>query len=232
MRPKMQLSVQGGTSHALSPVQLGALQDIVGGLGADQFPLFLRLGGTERTRMQPVTARALLNEFERFAKPLGLFLVAGLAFYDATGAELGSLYSHTRNHTLSVGADTTLSPTPHGIRIVLKGFPPPTGFRSAPGLDRLHYECYFDELRFEGQAWLGLRTEEMGGSGAPVPLPALTLPPVTKWDVARVAGRPTIAKVMHVLTPGDQIYKDLIHAFVSACEESLRLKAPLEFRRD
>ncbi|HYG58203.1 MAG TPA: hypothetical protein VD902_09110 [Symbiobacteriaceae bacterium] len=232
MRTKSQLAVQGGTAHALSGQQMAAFQRIIAELGADRFPLFLRLGATERLRVQPVTARSLLAELESFIPDLSEVDVPGLSFRDGSGAELGRMYSRGLSEALVRGSDAAYGPMPEGIRVVVKGFPPPPGFRSGPGLEPLHYECYFRELRVTTGDWQGVRTAEMGGSDMPVPLPQLPVPPVTQWDVARVAGRPAVAVIAFTRTPANEVYRDLIHAFTSACNESLRLKAPLEYRRD
>jgi len=229
---KCQLAVPGGTTHTVSRIQLEALQDIVTELGADTFPLFLRLGSTSRWRMQPVTARSLLAEVEKFSRGLGLRLIPGLSFRDADGAELGNMYARASSGPLVASDQVQLTPTPAGIQLVAQGFPPPPGFRSRPSLPPLHYECYFTEIRSTGQGWSGTRTPDMGGSGAPVALPAIPLPPATQWDHSRVAGRPGIWSVLYVETPASEVYRDLVHAVDTACNESLRLKVPLEFRRD
>ncbi|HWI62951.1 MAG TPA: hypothetical protein VNT75_13980 [Symbiobacteriaceae bacterium] len=232
MRSKCQLIVPGGTTHQLLRTHLDALQDIVTDLGASTFPLFLRLGSTPRWRMQPVTARTLLAEVEKFSRGLGLRLIPGLSFRDDQGLELGNMYARADGGELVQGDKISLSPTPEGVRVILEGFPPPAGFRSRPGLPPLHYECYFTELRATGQGWEGIRTADMGGTGSPVKLPALPLPPATQWDLSRVAGRPNIWKVVYVETPASEVFRDLLHAVDTACNESLRLKVPLEFRRE
>lgn len=232
MAPKCHLSVPGGTVHLVSRTQLEALQSIVTDLGAATFPLFLRLGSTPRWRMQPITARGLLAEVEKFKPGLRLRLIPGLSFRDDQGAELGSMFARADEKPLVQSEKLTLTPTPDGIRMILQGFPPPAGFRSQPGLPPLHYECYFSELRADNPGWAGIRTADMGGSGAPVALPAVPLPPATQWDYSRVAGRPAVASVIYVEPQAGEAYRDLLHAVDSACNESLRLKAPLEFRRD
>lgn len=232
MPPKCQLSVPGGTAHTFSALQLEGLQFIVADLGAEGYPLFLRLGGTERWRMQPVTARALLREVEKFRRGLGLRLIPGLSFRDDQGEELGSMYARANDDPLGKNEKVSVTPTPSGIRLVAEGFPPPPGFRSRPGLPPLHYECYFAELRSEGQGWFGRRTAEMGGAETPVALPAVPLPPATQWDYSRVAGRPAIWSVVYVETPATEVFRDLLHALDTSCNESIRLKSPLEFRRD
>ncbi|HYF93195.1 MAG TPA: hypothetical protein VD969_13275 [Symbiobacteriaceae bacterium] len=232
MPPKCHLTVPGGSAHVLSRLQLEALQSIVADVGADTIPLFLRLGSTQRWRMQPVTARALLAEMERFSRGLGLRLVPGLSFRDDQGDELGNMYARAGDEPLVRSDKLALSPTPDGIRITLEGFPPPAGFRSRPSLPPLTYECYFSEIRTDGQGWSGVRTPDMGGSGVAVPLPVVPLPPATQWDYSRVAGRPAIWSVAYVETPASEVYRDLLHALDTGCNESIRLRAPLEFRRE
>ncbi|HYF77544.1 MAG TPA: hypothetical protein VD973_10460 [Symbiobacteriaceae bacterium] len=232
MASRCQLSVPGGTVHVFSRTQLDALQSIVTDLGAATFPLFLRLGSTPRWRMQPITARTLLAEVEKFRRTLHLRLIPGMSFRDEAGAELGSMFIRADERPLIEAEKLSVAPTPEGIRLVLEGFPPPAGFRSRPGLPPMHYECYFSELRTSPEGWMGLRTPDMGGSGAPVPLPAIPLPPATKWDLSRVAGRPAVATVVYVEPPATEVYRDLLHALDTAGNESIRLKQPLEFRRD
>lgn len=230
MRPVCQLSVQGGTTHMLPKIPLTALQSVVEGLGADTYPLFLRLGGSPLTRMQPVTARALLREVEKFQEALRWRLIPGVQFRDAAGAELGSIYTKPESPVLTAADNLSLSVTSEGIRLLLKAFPPPVGFRSRPGLPPLHYECFFQEIRVKGADFVGVRTADMGGGEKPVALPPIPVPPVTRWDTSRVAGKPAVASLLYVETPAPEVYRDLLHAFVSACEESLRLKVPLVFR--
>jgi hypothetical protein len=180
--------------------------------------------------MQPVTARALLAEIEKFSRHLQVRLVPGLSFVDEQGEQLGYMYSRPSKGDLVPGEKASLTPTPEGIRVTVQGFPPPAGFRSRPGMPPLHYECYFRELRANGAGWHGFRTEAMGGSGTPITLPYLPLPPATQWDMSRVAGRPAVSALVYVETPASEVYRDVLHAFESACNESLRLKAPFEFR--
>jgi hypothetical protein len=126
--------VPGGTAHILSVTQLTALQAIVEDLGAEGYPLFLRLGGTPRARMQPVTARALLAEIEKFSGHLRGRLIPGLSFVDEQGEQLGYMYSRPSKGDLVQGEKVSLTPTPEGIRVTVQGFPPPPGFRSRPGM--------------------------------------------------------------------------------------------------
>ena len=66
MRQRLSLAVQGGTAHMVPIHRLQALQSLVGELGAEAFPLFLRLGAVRLAEFQPVTARTLLAEMEKF----------------------------------------------------------------------------------------------------------------------------------------------------------------------
>jgi hypothetical protein len=151
--------------------------------------------------MQPITARNLLAEVEKFRRMLDLRLIPGVSFRDEQGAELGSMFMRADERPLVEADKLSVAPTPEGIRVVLGGFPPPAGFRSRPGLPPVHYECYFSELRTSQEGWVGLRTPDMGGSGAPVALPAIPLPPATQWDYSRVAGRPVVGSVVYVEPP-------------------------------
>lgn len=232
MRSLCQFSVRGGTTHVVSAVLLDALQEAVTDLGAEAYPLFLRMGGAPDFRLQPVQARMLLGEVERFSAALRMLLIPGIGLNDRDGAELGRMFRLREGQGLSQNEQLSLAATPEGIRIVASGFPPPVGFRSAAGLKPLHYECYFQELRFDGAAWQGIRTEEMGGGDRPVPLPNVPVPSVTRWDVARVAGKPAIASILYVETPAPEVFRDILHALTAACEESLRFRVPFVFHRD
>lgn len=206
---------------------LEALQSAVSELGAETYPLFLRLGGTLKAQMQPVTSRALLAEVEQFSPLLTDLRVPCLLFRSANGSELGGIYGQV------VGGDgLLLAPTAEGIRLVVQQFPPPVGFRSRPAMGSGQYECYFEQIERSPSGDQGIRTAAMGGSGAPVPLPALPIPPVTRWDFARTAGKPAIGLVSSAAIPALEVYKDLLHGLASACTESLRLKVPLQMRRD
>jgi len=209
-------------------MQLEALQQIVAELGSVTYPLFLRLGGSPTTTLQPVVARVLLKEIEKFTAALADQLIAGVRFFDDEGVELGGLYRS------EMGASDTvrLEVTSEGISVVLSQFPPPVGFRSRPGLKAGQYECLFERITYNGKEYLGSRTAAMGGSGAAVPLPSLPLLPVTKWDFARVSGKPAVWSIVWVRTPAPDAYRDVVHVLSSACDESLRLKAPLKFQRD
>jgi hypothetical protein len=232
MRPKCQISVPGGTAHLLPMTQLAALQARVGLLGADAYPLFLRLGSNPELVFQPVVARALLAEVERFTGLLADDPIPALCFADAAGQELGRMYSMGGDEPQIAGDRLTITATADGIRMQVELFPPPVGFRSRPGLRAGWYECYFTELCCEGDSWYGRRTPAMAGTGAPVAVPAIPVPPATHWDDARVAGRPAVAAITLIQVPAAETFRDVLHALTSACEESIRLKAPVRFRRD
>lgn len=232
MRPTCLLSVLGGNAHSLPLHRLEALQALVTELGADNFPLFLRLGGSSRVRMQPVTARALLAEAESFRKRLDDSEVPCLRFWGPGEAELGIIYARADGKFLAEIDRVRLTVSDNGIRVVVRQFPPPVGFRSAPDLPAGEFECYFSTLTSEGTGWVGLRAEVMAGSGAPVALQSIPLPPATRWDYSRVAGAPAIMRVEHHLVSASKVFKEIIHALETACTDSLRLKQPLVIRTD
>jgi len=232
MRSRCQVSVAGGNTHILAKDRLTALQSVVENLGAPDFPIFLRLGAVQRAALQPVTARALLAELELSARRMEGMLVPGVRFLNAAGEFLGALFMRPDGGELAASPDCSLAVTPRGIRIVVSAFPPPVGFRSDPGLERGRYACFFQRLSLAGGAWQGIRTEEMGGSGAPVALPKVPVPPATRWDLARVAGAADVTQVEYVETPVPEAFRDILHALESACADSLRLKRPLEIRFD
>jgi hypothetical protein len=230
MRRNFQLSVRGGTIHLLLLAHLEALQALVSELGAIDYPLFLRLGSTQLVRLQPVSARALLAEVDRFAELLVDSPVPGVSFRDAQGEELGTKFSGPAVDNLAANDTVAMGATHGGIRLVVGSFPPPAGFRSRSGLPPMHYECFFRQIDYGDGAWYGLRMPTMGGADAPVQLPAIPLPPVTRWDTAHVAGQPAVASISFVQRQATEVYRDLLHSFRSACDESLRLKVPFEFR--
>lgn len=230
MRPTCYLSVSGGNIHAVAWHRMEALQSLVTDLGAADYPLFLRVGGTPQARLQPVTARALLAEVERFSAGLQDWRIPGVRFEGPTGEELGVTYLRADGKPIAERGGVKLSVSESGIRLVVRQFPPPIGFRSSPDLPAGEYECFFELATSEVSGWLGHRTGEMGGSGAPVHLDRLPLPPVTRWDYSRVAGAPAIHRLRFVQTPACEVFRDIIHAFESACTDSLRLKHPLQIK--
>ncbi|MGE5673900.1 MAG: hypothetical protein ACM3XM_08425 [Mycobacterium leprae] len=223
MRPVFYLQVPNTNIRALSLAQLNELQAVVAELGAPIYPLFLRLGNRPRAHMQPVTVRTLLAEIERFTSQLGAIHVPAMLFKDQDGTILGAMYEHT-DGSASV---QPIAATRAGIRLVLDQFPPPAGFRSSPGLKTGLYECFFDRISLSPQGTMGWRTAAMGGSGHPVTLPPLALPPATQWDSAQVAGKPNIAVVEWIELPADEAYRDALHALGAGCTDSLRLRQTL-----
>ncbi len=232
MRPTCQLSVPGSNAHSIQLHRLEALQALVAELGTVHFPLFLRLGAMPLLRVQPVTARALLAEVEAFLGRLGAWLAPGIRFWGPDGSELGVIYSRVDGKPLTEKNRVRLTVDETGIRVVVRQFPPPVGFRSAPDLPAGEFECYFTELTASAPGWLGRRSEVMTGAGSPVSLEYLPLPPVTRWDYSRVAGTPAIARVDHLLAPAPEVFRDILHALQTACTDSLRLKQPLQIRTD
>lgn len=230
MGPTYQIQIEGGNRHFVLKHQLEALQRIVSGLGADAYPLFLRLGSAPLIRMHPVTVRALLAEIEHFTQPLGDLTVPTLLFLDEQDLAMGGIYAYEDPTALPESATMMLVPTSEGIRIIMRQVPPPVGFRSSPGLKSGTYECYFASVRLQGEGYSGVRTAAMGGSNAPVALPGLTLPPVTRWDFARVSGAPTIHAIRCQQQPAPDVFKDVLHTVTSSCEEALRLRTALSIR--
>lgn len=156
-----------------------------------------------------------------------------LVFRDADGQLLGGLYGPPEQRGRGLTADDmSLAPTTDGIRILLRQMPPPMGFRSSADLPAGVYQCYFRQIVHGPEGYIGIRTEAMGGSGSPVPLPDITLPPVTRWDFAHTAGKPAVALVECVNVGAPEAFKDVLHSLESAFTESLRLKLPLRMRRD
>lgn len=233
MRQALTLAVHGGTAHAIPMTQVNRLQALVGELGAETFPLFLRLGAVRLVQLQPITARALLAEVEKFLPLVQGRRIPGVSFHDAQGRPLGGIYGGPDGTTIAATDTSSLSVTPWGIRVVVQQFPPPVGFRSAPGLESGQFECYFTALRHGPEITSGQRTPEMGGSGAPVTLPALPpLPPATRWDFSWVAGQVEVAATEFTETPAEVAFRDVIHAISSACTESLRMRKPLRIGSD
>jgi hypothetical protein len=223
------LQVPGGNTYTLSLARVKSLQAVVAGLEAVAYPLFLRVGARPTAQLQPVTARTLLAEVERFAPLLNGLAISGIRFRDGAETVLGCIYAGPEGDEVAPGLHTS----PAGIRVVVAEFPPPVGFRSGPGMVAGRYECYFREIRRDPDGrWLGFRTAAMGGSGAPVELPGLAIPPATRWDIAAVSGKPNVVALESVETPAAEVFRDIIHGFVTASTESLRLRVPLEIRRD
>lgn len=232
LRQTLQLSVPGGTTHIIPLARLHALQSLVGALGAQTYPLFLRTGATQAVQMQPVTARSLLAEVEKFIPLLAHSRLPALAFFNRDGEEIGSLYGSPEQMVVARDERTTVAIAPQGIRVVVRRFPPPVGFRSAPGLPSGEYECYFQVLQHGPEGTTGLRTPAMGGTGTPVPLELPPMPPPARWDTARVATPETVSATEFAERPAEEVFRDLWHALTSACTESLRLKRPLQIVRD
>lgn len=233
MRQVLTLAVQGGTTHIVPMHLLGALQALVCEFGSEAYPLFLRLGAVRRAEFQPVTARALLAEIEKFLPLIHTRRIPGITFQDTQQREVGSIYGGSEERVILSSDQVLLSISGKGIRVLLRRFPPPVGFRSNPHLESGWFECYFQSLRHGPEGTAGLRTPAMGGSGAPVPLDGLpTLPPATRWDFARVAGTVEVTSTKFTETPAEEAYRDLLHAITAACNESLRLRRVLRIGRD
>ncbi|MFZ5817091.1 MAG: hypothetical protein ACOY93_17660 [Bacillota bacterium] len=213
--------------------RLHSLQSLISEFGAETYPLFLRLGAVRALELQPVTARALLGEVERFQPLLGGRRIPGLSFLDARGQEIGGIYGGPDSAEIAATDEASLAVTADGIRVVLRQLPPPVGFRSSPALETGWYECYFESIQFGPPGPTGRRTPDMGGSGAPVALPDLPpLPPLTRWHFARTANTAQIAAIVFTETPAEAVFRDLLHALTAACTESLRLRRPLRLARD
>ncbi|MFZ5825948.1 MAG: hypothetical protein ACOY94_16760 [Bacillota bacterium] len=233
MRQRLSLAVQGGTAHIVPIHRLHPLQVLVSELGAEAYPLFLRLGAVRNAEFQPVTARALLAEMEKFLPQIHSRRIPGVSFHDAQEREVGSIYGGEEERVLLSSDEALLSISARGIRVLLRQFPPPVGFRSHPGLENGWFECHFQSIRYDPDGATGLRTPAMGGSGAPVPLGRLPdLPPATRWDFARVAGAVEVPRMEFTETPAEEAYRDLLHAITAACNDSLRLRRVLRIGRD
>lgn len=233
MRQPLTLAVQGGTTHTIPMAHVNRLQAVISEFGAEIYPLFLRLGAIRRVEMQPVVARSLLAELEKAVPLMKGKRMPGVSFRDSEGNELGGIFGAPDGSDIASAQEAHLSVTPRGIRAVVQQFPPPVGFRSAPTLESGWFECYFESLHFTPDAVTGRRTPAMGGSGAPVSLQGLpSLPPVTRWDYSRVAGQVSVAVAEFVESPAEEVFRDVLHAVMSACNESLRLKRVLRIGRD
>lgn len=229
MFDKLRFFVSGGTEHLIPLTHLTRLQEAVEFIGAEAFPLFMRLGAVDAMQLQPVRAGVLLDETERIGRQIAKQQVPTLAFRSASGAALGAFFGGQEETTVAHSENALVSVTPRGIRIALRQFPPPVGFRSVPGLERGWFACFFAALQFTVDGVQGLRTPEMGGSGAPVILPELPpLPPVTRWHQAFVAGRPDVAEARFTFTPAAEVFRDVLHALTAATQEALRLRRPLQ----
>lgn len=233
MRQALTLAVQGGTTHAIPMGHVNRLQALISEFGADTYPLFLRLGAVQRVELQPVTARSLLAELEKALPLMKGRRMPGASFQDAHGNELGGIYGGPDGADIAATDEGRLSVTPRGIRLVLRQFPPPVGFRSNQDLESGWFECYFASLHHSPAGTTGVRTPAMGGSGAPVSLQGVpALPPATRWDFSKVAGQVSVAVTEFVEAPVEEVFRDVLHAVMSACNESLRLKKVLRIGRD
>lgn len=224
------LTVNGGNTHSILYDRLAALQELVAALGAESCPQFLRIGSIRNASFQPVGARAFLREIEFFAPRLSGFLIPGFRMVGPDGSELGAIYPNGDGAPAGAKASLSLWAASGGIRLVSSALPPPVGFRAHPGLLPGEHECYFTRLERTADGWRGYRAPGMGGSGAPVSLPPVPIPPPTRWDVSVTAGKPEIGGLTYVETPAPEVFAGIIHAFESACLESLRLKEPLSLR--
>ncbi|WP_374712533.1 hypothetical protein [Symbiobacterium terraclitae] len=232
MRQQLLLEAAGGTRHVVPLAHLVRMQDAIEILGADPYPLLMRLGAVRTAELQPVVAGSLLREVERVTPRLGQLPVPTLTFLDGAGAPMGAFYGGPDETEIARTDDGVVSLTAEGIRIALRRFPPPVGFRSDPGVARGWYVCCFSSLAFGPEGAQGRRTPGMGGSGAPVALPGLPpLPPVTRWHQASVAGSPAVASAVFATTPAAEVFRDLLHAITAACQEALRLRQPLRAER-
>lgn len=227
------LTVKGANPHHLAVHRLEALQELVTDLGAEAFPLFLKLASGARRSVQPVVSGALLAEVDTFAARLEQSTVPCLYFRNQQGALMGGLYAPpAQQRRQAPRGEVLLEPTEAGIRAEAALFPPPVGFRSRPGLPTGHYECFFQRIEWQNGQPLGWRTMAMSGSGAPVPLSELRLPPATQWDFAYVSGKPAVAMVEVAMVPFSTAFEETLHGIRSACEDSLRLREPMELYRD
>lgn len=232
MRQRFLLMVPGGSTHSVSLVRLESLQRIAADAGADRFALFLRISRVRSLTLQPVTARMLLAEAEGLVPELEGLVVPGIRVRGAGDQELGIILALADNGEIAGGSTLRMYATLDGIRLVVKAVPPPVGFRSEPGLATGEYVCYFRTLVAGAEGWQGYRTEAMGGSGAPVALPEVPVPPPVRWDSAKEAGAPVVAALEPIAVPAAEVYRDILHAFISASTESLRLKRPLTLQAE
>ena len=232
MRPKCHLIVAGASTHIIPMTHLAQLQALIGELGAANYPLLLRLGSRGLLKLQPVTARAVLSELEVALSHLRGVTVPVLLFGGESGQVLGGMLSHPSGEDLFRNETIAVTVTEDGISLTVTQFPPPVGFRSAPGLKAGTYLCFFDQITRTRDGFMGMRTAAMGGSGAPVSLPEVPIPPVTAWDFAGVAGKPVVAELRFMRMPVADAFRDVIHALVTATNDSLRLRAQFQVRID
>ncbi len=232
MRQRLLLMVPGGNTHIVSLVRLESLQRMAADAGADRFPLFLRISSVRSLTLQPITARGLLAEAEGLAPQLEGLVVPGVRLRGTAGQELGNILTFAESGEIAGRPELRMCATVDGIRLVVKAVPPPVGFRSEPGLATGEYGCYFHSLVLDAKGWQGFRTEAMGGSGAPVALPEVPVPPLARWDLAHVAGTAVVASLEPMTVPAAEVYRDVLHAFISASTESLRLKRPLTIQAE
>lgn len=227
MRRTCTLTVPGGNTYLILGSHLEALQHQGASLGNTLVPILLRLGMPGTVTLQPVTARQLLAEIDGLAERSRNDHFPAVQFLDHQQTRLGEMVAWTAETTICNDKTTRLLISEQGIRVIVQDFPPPVGFRTGPGLARGEHECYFTQLRRQGDGWLGERTGEMGGTGAPVPLTLPPLPPPSRWDFARVVTGEVLWSIRHVPSPVPEALSDLIHAMGSACTDSLRLRHPL-----
>lgn len=228
------LSVAGGSTHTLDRRRFLAMQAVVGDVGADKAPLFLRLGRAGGSRHQPISVATLLKELPHIKELLRYFLITGAEFLDAHGELLGTVWGFGDGLVAggAVAQGPTLHATPDGLALTVAELPPPVGFRSETGLAPGHFRCYFRMLERTPQGWLGHRTEEMGGSGQPVKVPSLALPSPARWDSSRASGNPDVALIRFVERQAVDVFADELHALEAAGNESLRHKRPLHVTHD
>lgn len=225
------LSVSGGSTQSATSRKFLAMQAVVGDVGADKAPLFLRLGRAGGSRHQPVSISVMLKEMPHIENLLRHFLVTGAEFYDAQGELLGAVWGFGEGLIAGAGGPT-LHATPDGLALTVAELPPPVGFRSEAGLPPGHFRCYFREIQITPEGWQGIRTEEMGGSGQPVKVPSVPLPSVTRWDTSRASGSPQVALIRFIERSAVDVFADELHALGAACTECLRLKRPLHVTHD
>lgn len=227
MRRTCTLAVPGGNTYLILASHLEALQHQGAALGNTLVPILLRLGMPGAVTLQPVTARHLLAEIDGLVERAEDQHFPAVHFLNREQSRLGELTAWVEEPAICEDETTRLFIGESAIRVVVRGFPPPVGFRTGLGLVSGEHECYFTQIRRHGEGWVGERTAQMGGTGAPVPLSLPPLPPPSRWDFAKVASGEGVWAVRHVLTPVPVALADLIHAVRSACTESLRLRHPL-----